>query len=135
MQVGSYVNHKDARFEVFTMVKIQVEVLESERSANRWYLNATLRDVTTQMMFTLKTEAVRSAETLISYWNTTRRYNPDYVHPENGVSKVRRNTGTCRITTRRRNPENLDLSRGYVLAGRVSSVHPSNLRVVIAQSV
>jgi hypothetical protein len=42
----------DARFEVFTAVKIQVEV-------------------------TLKKEATWSFETLIFYRNTTRRHNPE----------------------------------------------------------
>jgi hypothetical protein len=56
-------SENDTRFEVFTVVKIQIEVF--------WVLMLCTAEVGHQC-FGMKMEAARSSETLISYQNTTQ---------------------------------------------------------------
>jgi hypothetical protein len=58
------------RFDVFTAVKIQVEFF---RTLTPWGVVVGYQHF---HHFSLKMEAARSSETLISYRNTTWRYNP-----------------------------------------------------------
>jgi hypothetical protein len=73
-----------ARFEVSTAVKIRVEVVSAVTSCS----------AVGTISFTLKMEAARSSETLVSYRNTTRRQSDGVRFPGNKYFSLHHNVQT-----------------------------------------
>jgi hypothetical protein len=66
------------RFEVFTVVKIQVEVFQVVITCSVLVVYQYFRGpYFLYLYFTLKTEAARSPETMVSYNNITRHHSPE----------------------------------------------------------